>query len=767
MINKELEKTIESIIHEAKAQKHEYLCVEHLLYAILHDNRGVDIITACGGNVSRLNSQIKDFFKENVPKLVKTNDSYPQLTIGFQRVLQRAILHIQAAGRVEADAGDVLAALLNEEESHAVFFLKKEGITRLDILNYISHGIPGAGNESGATDEEPSGRGKKQAPAGDPLKSFTVDLTDKAKQGDIDPLIGREGELERAIQILSRRRKNNPLFVGEPGVGKTAIVEGLALKIFEKDVPELLEGSRIFMLDMGSVLAGTKYRGDFEARLKSTIDKLKRIPKAMLFIDEIHTVVGAGATSGGSMDASNILKPVLASGKLRCIGSSTYDEYRQHFQKDRALSRRFQKIDVEEPTINETYRILKGLKSYYEEFHGVKFSPKSLLTAAELSARHINDKFLPDKAIDVIDEAAALLKLSPSFKRKKTVTPVEIESIVSKTANIPARSVSTSESDKLQNLAFELKQKVFGQDSAIDALTTSIKRSRAGLSSPDKPIGSFLFAGPTGVGKTEISKQLAEILGIKFIRFDMSEYMEKHAVARLIGAPPGYIGFDQGGLLTEEIRKNPYSLLLLDEIEKAHEDIFDILLQVMDHATLTDNNGKKADFRNTILIMTSNAGAREMDKNAIGFGERDDDGMSESDHAIKKHFSPEFRNRLDEIITFKRLTTDIMEKIVLKFIDELGIQLSEKKVEIDLSDKAVKRLAVKGYDHKFGARPMSRVIQKEIKDILSDEILFGQLKNGGKVYIDVKDDSFAFTYSEIRFNRAIEDKTANRPLLPL
>jgi ATP-dependent Clp protease ATP-binding subunit ClpA len=597
MINKELEITIEATVRDAEARRHEYLTVEHILYAVLYDEWGIEIITSCGGNVETLKALLEEFFEKHTPKLSKDSDRYPEPTIAFRRVFQTAINNVRSAEKHEADAGDILSAIFLEKESHAIHFLLSEGITRIDVLNYISHGISKGVNgfAEEISRETETHRMKKRSARRDTLKQFTVDLVQKAADGGIDPLVGREKELQRTVQVLCRRRKNNVVFVGEPGVGKTAIVEGLALKIQEGKVPDILKNARIFLLDMGGMLAGTKYRGDFEARLKSTIKNLESIPDAILFIDEIHTVVGAGATSGGSMDASNILKPILNTGKLRCIGASTYEEYKNYFEKDRALSRRFQKIEIYEPDAKETFHILKGLKSYYEEHHGVKYTDTALRAASDLSSKYINDKYLPDKAIDVIDEAGALLKLSPAYERKKTVGQPEVESVVAKIAKIPKRNVSTSDMDKLKQLENELKMTVFGQDEAIHSLASSIKRARAGLGSPEKPIGSFLFTGPTGVGKTEVSKTIASVLGIQFIRFDMSEYMEKHTVARLIGAPPGYVGFDQGGLLTDNIRKHPYSVLLMDEIEKAHPDIFSILLQVMDYATLTDNNGKKAD----------------------------------------------------------------------------------------------------------------------------------------------------------------------------
>jgi ATP-dependent Clp protease ATP-binding subunit ClpA len=749
MINKEFEVTIEAMIRDAKSRSHEYLTVEHILYAVLHDEIGADIIAACGGDVSELKSSIDKYFDESVPKTEEGSTLYPQPTVGFQKVFQRALLHSESASKEETDAGDILASLLLEEDSHAVYLLQSQGVKRIDVLNYISHGIEKVSHdgEEGSDDTEsvrPEGeqQGKK-----DPLESFAVDLTAKAARGEIDPLVGRKAEVERTIQVLSRRKKNNVIFVGEPGVGKTAIVEGLAQGIHEGKVPESLRKAQIFSLDMGALLAGTKYRGDFEARLKSTISRLEKIRGAILFIDEIHTIVGAGATSGGSMDASNILKPVLNSGRLRCIGASTYEEYKNYFEKDRALSRRFQKIEIQEPTIKETVEILGGLKSHYEAFHEVKFTEGALRAASELSAKYINDKFLPDKAIDVIDEAGAVLKLSPAHKSKKVVGTREIEKIVAKMARIPSRTVSTSDMEKLRNLEDELKKAVFGQGSAIHSLSAAIKRNRAGLGAPERPIGSFLFTGPTGVGKTEVSKQMASVLGVKFIRFDMSEYMEKHTVARLIGAPPGYVGFDQAGLLTDAIRKNPYSVLLLDEVEKAHPDIFSILLQVMDYATLTDNNGKKADFRNVILIMTSNAGAKDIVREVIGFGDRSGDTQSKSKDAITRLFSPEFRNRLDGIITFNPLTAGIMRQVVVKFVDELRGQLVQKNVRITLSDDATDWLASKGYDTLYGARPLARLIQVEIKDVLSDEVLFGRLKKGGNVHIGLKEDKLVFDYS--------------------
>lgn len=750
MINKELEMTIEAAIRDARKRGHEFLTVEHILSAVIHTDRGAEIIIHCGGEPEALKKAIEEFFEEHVPLVSSEEDSVPQPTLGFERVIQRAIDHAYSAEKKEIDAGDILSQIFLEKDSHAVHFLNNEGITRFDVLEYISHGaihdarhLPD--ETGGDEDERLSEDGSRIAT--DPLKTFAIDLTERAGKGEIDPLVGRTAETDRAIQVLSRRRKNNIVFVGEPGVGKTALVEGLAMRIVEGSVPASLKDTRIFSLDMGSVLAGTKYRGDFEARMKATIKAIEKIPNAILFIDEIHTIVGAGATSGGSLDASNILKPSLISGRLRCIGASTYEEYKNHFEKDRALSRRFQKIEIREPDISETVTILKGLRSYYEEFHEVKYSTNALKAAAELSAKYINDRFLPDKAIDVIDEAGALLKIASPESKRRIVGYREVEQVVSKIAKIPARTVSTSDMDKLKGLEHELKSVVFGQDDAIRHLISAIKRSRAGLATPDKPVGSFLFTGPTGVGKTEVAKQLAEALGNQFLRFDMSEYMEKHTVARLIGAPPGYVGFDQGGLLTDAMRKNPYSVLLLDEIEKAHPDIFSILLQVMDYATLTDNNGKKADFRNAILIMTSNAGAAEIDRKSIGFGDRGGESASQSKEAIKKLFTPEFRNRLDGIITFNPLSHDIMLRVVDKFLNELRGQLARKKVTIETSKNVRAWLAVKGHDPLYGARPLSRVIQTEIKDTLTDEVLFGHLKKGGHVLIDLKDDRPVFNYT--------------------
>ncbi|GLI33515.1 ATP-dependent Clp protease ATP-binding subunit ClpA [Desulforhabdus amnigena] len=744
MINRELELTFAAAIKEAKDRRHEFLSLEHILYAILHDVTGRRILYHCGADVDKLKAQLEKFFAERVEILPEGKEQDPIQTMGVQRVLQRAIMHVHGAEKKEVDAGDILAAMFYEENSHAVYFLKSQGVSRLDVLSYISHGISKIHEPE---EEEFTERFSSAAPdSGNPqerrkpgaLESFTVNLIQKAAEGQIDPLIGREDEILRTLQVLGRRTKNNPIFVGDPGVGKTAIAEGLALRIQQRQVPEAFYNVEIFALDMGALLAGTKFRGDFEARLKGVIQEIKKKPGAILFIDEIHTVVGAGATSGGSMDASNILKPVLAVGGFRCIGSTTYEEYKNHFEKDRALSRRFQKIEIREPSVNETYQILQGLKSYYEKHHQVRYTDAALRAAAELSSRHINDRYLPDKAIDVIDEAGASLRLKKDRRVRRVVGPKDIEQVVARIAKIPPRSVSSSDQLRLRNLKEEMSGSVFGQEAAIDALTRAIKRSRAGLRIPEKPIGSFLLIGPTGVGKTEVAKQLARVLGVNFLRFDMSEYMEKHTVARLIGAPPGYIGFDQGGLLTDAIRKQPYTVLLLDEIEKAHPDLFSILLQVMDHATLTDNNGKKADFRNVILLMTSNAGAREMSSASIGFGGTSavDSRVGKGMKAIENLFSPEFRNRLDGIIAFNGLSPTVMEKIVEKFIKEMEDQLKEKQVRLELTPAARAWLAEKGYDPTFGARPLARLIQMEIKDMLAEEILFGRLQHGGTVRID-------------------------------
>jgi ATP-dependent Clp protease ATP-binding subunit ClpA len=749
MISKELEGTLNTALREAKNRRHEYVCLEHLLYALLQDKDARTAIVNCGGDIDRLRKSLEEFFQSHLETLPAGVDHQPQQTLSFHRVLQRAVIHAQSAEKKEINGGNLLIAMFREPDSHAVYLLQEQGITRFDLVNYISHGIskipateewsPGE-DEQGSPEEKPNRRVK-------PLEAFAVNLVMKAQQGNIDPLIGRDDEIERTIHVLCRRRKNNPIYVGDPGVGKTALAEGLALKIHHGEVPDALKDAVIYALDMGALLAGTKFRGDFEARLKGVLAGLKKHVNAILFIDEIHTIVGAGATSGGSMDASNILKPALASGELKCIGSTTYHDYKSYFERDRALARRFQKIEVPEPSQDEAYKILEGLKPHYEKHHGVHYSTGAIRAAVQLSAKHINDRKLPDKAIDVIDEVGAAVKIQPPDKRKKSIGAREIEKIVAKIAKIPPRSVSTSDKEQLQNLDRDLKLTVFGQDTAIDTLTSTIRLSRSGLGHPEKPIGCFLFSGPTGVGKTEVAKQLAHIMGIEFIRFDMSEYMEKHTVSRLIGAPPGYVGFDQGGLLTDAINRNPYAVLLLDEIEKAHPDLFNILLQVMDHATLTDNNGKKADFRNIILIMTTNAGAREMSGAPLGFGAQSNAGKGKE--AIEKMFSPEFRNRLDAMITFNSLSMEIIERVVDKFVIELDHQLNEKKVFLQITPKARRWLAERGYDPSFGARPMARLIQNEIKRILADEILFGRLQSGGKVEVDENEGKLSFSYSSL------------------
>lgn len=749
MLNKELELTLEAAIRYARNERHEYLTVEHILYALLHNDQGAEIIENCGGDIEEIKSVLLSFFSKNIPRVTEGSGAHPQPTLGFERVFQQAIDHAYSAEKKEIDAGDILAQIFREQDSHAVHILEQKGITRLDVLNYISHGIPTSQEKPPAAEGAESHEAVEEGTqtVRDPLKDFAVNLTLRARKGEIDPLVGRESELSRTVQVLSRRRKNNIVFVGEPGVGKTALVEGLALRIVKANVPMSMRQSEIFALDMGAILAGTRYRGDFEARLKATIKAVEKTEGAILFIDEIHTVVGAGATSGGSLDASNILKPALISGKIRCIGASTYEEYKNHFEKDRALSRRFQKVEVREPDIEETVRILKGLRGHYESFHGVRYTEKALRSAAELSAKYINDRFLPDKAIDVIDEAGALQKISSPSRRRKTVGFRDVEKVVAKIARIPSRSLSSSDVDRLMLIEEDLKKMVFGQDEAIRILVSSIKRARAGLGSPDRPVGSFLFTGPTGVGKTEVSRQLAAVLGVQFIRFDMSEYMEKHAVSRLIGAPPGYVGFDQGGLLTDVIRKHPYSVLLLDEIEKAHPDIFSVLLQVMDYATLTDNSGRKADFRNVILVLTSNAGASDMDRQTIGFGNRMRDSHSKGKEAVVKTFSPEFRNRLDAVITFNPLNGEVMKQVVDKFIRELQSQLTPRKVNVKITDGAREWLAARGYDPMYGARPMGRLIQSEIKDVLSEQILFGALRKGGDALVSVAGDRLSFRYS--------------------
>ena len=747
MFTKEIKATLNLAFGEAKRQRHEFVCVEHLLFALLQDKEAGSAIVQCGGDLAKLRKGLEDFFRTHLETLADGTEREPQETIGFHRVLQRAVVHAQSAEKKEIRGGNLLVAIFREPDSYAVYLLEEQGITRFDIVNYISHGISkmpvgdeGRENAEEAADEERPG------PVRNPLEAFTVNLVKKARAGNIDPLIGRENEIERTIHVLCRRRKNNPIYVGDPGVGKTAIAEGLALKIHQRQVPDALKDAVIYALDMGALLAGTKFRGDFEARLKGVLGALKKQPNSILFIDEIHTVVGAGATSGGSMDASNILKPALASGELRCIGSTTYHDHKSYFERDRALARRFQKIEISEPSVEESYKILEGLKPHYEKHHGVRYSAAALRAAVQLSAKHLNDRRLPDKAIDVIDEVGAAVKLLPPERRKRVVGAKDIEQIVAKIAKIPPKSVSASDKIQIQNLDGDLKSVVFGQEAAIETLSAAIKLSRSGLGPPEKPIGCFLFCGPTGVGKTEVAKQLARILGVEFLRFDMSEYMEKHTVSRLIGAPPGYVGFDQGGLLTDAVNRTPYAVLLLDEIEKAHPDLFSILLQVMDHATLTDNNGRKADFRNIILIMTTNAGAREMSGAPLGFGATTNVGKGKE--AIEKTFSPEFRNRLDATISFNPLSPEVILCVVDKFIKELNLQLQEKKVSLSITPGAREWLAERGYEPVFGARPMARLIQNEIKRALADEILFGKLQSGGKVEVGECEGKLTFSYSQ-------------------
>jgi ATP-dependent Clp protease ATP-binding subunit ClpA len=744
MISQELEVSLHMAFVEARQQRHEFITVEHLLLALLDNPSAAEILKACAANMDDLRKSLTQFIADNTPIIQGPDDVDTQPTLGFQRVIQRAIMHVQSTsnGKKEVTGANVLVAIFGEKDSHAVYLVHQQGITRLDVVNFIAHGITKAPQASPAQEEaaaaeqsEASGGQSAQPQQPTALDQYTSNINELAKKGKIDPLIGREQEVERVIQVLCRRRKNNPLLVGEAGVGKTAIAEGLARRIIEKDIPEVLEQATVYALDMGALLAGTKYRGDFEQRLKAVLKQLKSDPHAVLFIDEIHTLIGAGSASGGTLDASNLLKPALSSGALRCIGATTYNEYRGIFEKDQALSRRFQKIDVTEPSVEQTVQILRGLKSRFEEHHGVKYSAAALSTAAELSAKYINDRHLPDKAIDVIDEAGAAQRILPKSKQKRTIGKTEIEEIVSKIARIPPATVNTDDRQVLARLDKNLKSVVFGQDPAIEALSAAIKMSRSGLGKIDKPIGSFLFSGPTGVGKTEVAKQLAYVLGIELIRFDMSEYMERHAVSRLIGAPPGYVGFDQGGLLTEAITKKPHSVLLLDEIEKAHPDIFNVLLQVMDHGTLTDNNGRKADFRNVIIIMTTNAGAETLNRRAIGFSNAREAGDEMAD--IKRMFTPEFRNRLDAIVSFKSLDTDVIMRVVDKFLIALEQQLAEKKVEISYSESLRTYLAKKGFDPQMGARPMQRLIQDTIRKALADELLFGRLVNGGRVHVAI------------------------------
>jgi|TARA_Y100001970_G_scaffold139265_2_gene171338 ATP-dependent Clp protease ATP-binding subunit ClpA len=746
MLNKELEQTLNEAFVFAREHRHEFMTVEHLLLALLDNPAAQEALKACGADIDNIRGELVEFVKDTTPLILddQASDRETQPTLGFQRVLQRAVFHVQSSGKEEVTGANVLVAIFSEQESQAVYILKKSDVTRLDVVNFISHGVSKAEDEAPESNEasEETAEGEE---SGSALAKYATNLNRQAQEGKIDPLIGRDTELERTIQILCRRRKNNPLLVGEAGVGKTAIAEGLAYRIVEKQVPEVIEECTVYSLDLGGLLAGTKYRGDFEKRLKGILKELSRDKNAILFIDEIHTIIGAGAASGGVMDASNLLKPKLSSGELRCIGSTTYQEYQGIFEKDRALARRFQKVDVTEPSVTDTTKILQGLKSRYEEHHSVRFTQKALQAAAELSAKYINERHLPDKAIDVMDEAGASQRLLPQSKRKKVINVGEIEQIIAKMARIPEKSVSASDKEVLKNLGRNLKMVVFGQDKAIESLSDAIHLSRAGLGTEEKPIGSFLFAGPTGVGKTEVTQQLAKIMGVELVRFDMSEYMERHAVSRLIGAPPGYVGFDQGGLLTDAVIKHPYSVVLLDEIEKAHSDIYNILLQVMDHGTLTDNNGRKVDFRNVVLVMTTNAGVQETIRTSIGFKQQDHshDAMSE----INKVFSPEFRNRLDSIIWFNHLDTDVILQVVDKFIIELQAQLDTKGVSLEVSPAARAHLAEKGYDKSMGARPMSRLIQESLKKELANELLFGKLSNGGDVRVDLEDDKLVFVYN--------------------
>jgi ATP-dependent Clp protease ATP-binding subunit ClpA len=754
MLDKELEYTLNLAFKEARAKRHEFVTVEHLLIALLENSSAVEVLKVCGANVNRLRNNLVEFVDRTTPVIpAHIHDRDTQPTLGFQRVLQRAVFHVQSSGKTEVTGANVLAAIFSEQESQSVYLIRQENVSRLDVINYISHGstkprAPREGDQFGGhyMDEGESPENGENSGAS-PLEQFTTNLNARAKLGLIDPLVGREDEVERTIQILCRRRKNNPLLVGEAGVGKTAIAEGLAKFIVDQKVPSVLEGSTIYSLDLGSLLAGTKYRGDFEKRLKSVLHQLKEQKGAILFIDEIHTIIGAGAASGGLMDVSNLIKPLLASGELTCIGSTTYKEYRGIFEKDHALARRFQKIDVKEPTIEQTIDILKGLRSRFETHHGVKYTDEALEAAARLSARYISDRKLPDKAIDLVDEVGAYQYLVPEANRKKIIETIDIEKVVAKIARVPERNVSTSDREILKNISRDLKMLIFGQDEPIDTLAAAVRLSRSGLRDPNKPIGSFLFSGPTGVGKTEVSRQLAKLMGIELIRFDMSEYMERHTVSRLIGAPPGYVGYDEGGLLTEAINKHPHSVVLLDEIEKAHPDVYNLLLQIMDHGTLTDTNGRKTDFRHTVLIMTSNAGADIMDKTAIGFTQQDN--STDSMQAVNRIFSPEFRNRLDTIIQFKSLDTRTILHVVNKFLMELEVQLEPKHVVLEIDDEARNWLATHGYDKKMGARPMARLIQEQIKRPLAEELLFGKLSKGGHVLVTVEKDQLKFAISEV------------------
>ena len=750
MLTRELEETLSFAVDQAVKHRHEFVTLEHLLFALLEDKTAYEILFNCGAQIDELARALQEYFDNVLEKMPANASQMPELTSTFQSTIQYAVLQAEGSGQAAVDGGNILAALYQAEQSYAVYLLLQQGVTRLDILNYISHGIskidPGIEPIPEGIEDEEFGDGGAPMPRKKPLESFTVELVERASRGEIDPIVGREAEIERTIQVLCRRKKNNPLYVGEPGVGKTALAEGLALKISEGDVPDVLTGAKVYALDMGAVLAGTRYRGDFEQRFKAIINELKTKENSILFIDEIHTIVGAGSVQGGSMDASNILKPALAAGELRCIGSTTHAEYKAAFERDRALARRFQRVEINEPTVDETFQILKGLKKFYEQHHGVTYSTDSLKTAAELAGKYINDRYLPDKAIDVIDEVGASVKLLPESKRPKRVSVQMVENTIARMAKIPPRTVVSDEKERLKTLRQDMKKVIFGQDEAIDQIVDAIQISRAGLGHQTKPVGSFLFSGPTGVGKTEVSKQLAEILGIEFIRFDMSEYAEPHTVSRLIGAPPGYVGFDQGGLLTEAIMRTPHAVLVLDEIEKAHTNLFNLLLQVMDSATLTDNNGKKADFRNVILIMTTNAGARELSSGGVGFRNKAET-KGQAKGAIERTFTPEFRNRLDAWVPFKALDVDIIKLIVDKFIDELNGQLAEKRVIVRLEESAREWLAKNGFDARYGARPMARIIHNKIKQPLASEILFGKLANGGSVIVTAADDGLLLNFS--------------------
>ncbi len=749
MLNKDLEVTLNAAFRSARENRHEFMTVEHLLVALLDNPEASEALGSCGTDIEKLRKELLEFIGDTTP-LIPENDSdrETQPTLGFQRVLQRAVFHVQSSGKREVTGANVLIAIFSEQESQSVYLLKRMNVTRLDVVNFVSHGIQRIEPEQTEEDNSAADLSGNEPEEKKTLQGFTTNLNELAKQGKIDPLIGRDKELERTIQVLCRRKKNNPLLVGEAGVGKTAIAEGLAYRIVNNDVPDVIENAKILSLDMGALLAGTKYRGDFEKRFKSLLKEIENDENAILFIDEIHTIIGAGAASGGVMDASNLMKPLLSSGVLRCVGSTTYNEFKGIFEKDRALVRRFQKIDIDEPSVTDTTKILLGLKERYEQHHSVRYTQKALKAAAELSAKYINERHLPDKAIDVIDEAGANQQLLPASRRKKTIGVGEIEQIISKIARVPQKSVSSNEMDVLRNLDRNMKMSVFGQDDAVDALTAAIRLSRAGLGNEDKPVGSFLFAGPTGVGKTELTKQLAKVLGIEFIRFDMSEYMEQHAVSRLIGSPPGYVGFEQGGLLTDAVIKKPHAVLLLDELEKAHSDIYNILLQVMDHGTLTDNSGRKADFRNVIIVMTTNAGVVETTRKSIGFKSQDFDADAMSE--INRVFSPEFRNRLDNIIWFNHLENDVIELVVDKFVVELQVQLDKKGVSLEISADAKNWLCEKGYDRSMGARPMARLVQEKLKKPLANEVLFGSLSSGGNVKVVMKEneDDICFEFDE-------------------